>query len=136
MTPVPGRHVVCREEELPPGSVRMIQVGGRAIGVLNVDGELYAIRNACPHQGAPLCRGTVSGTMLASRPQQWVYGMERQILRCPWHGWEFELATGRALFDPERVRVKTYEVEVVDGEVVLATSRTSGGSRRARACET
>lgn len=119
MTPPVRHHVVCHPDDLPPGATREVNVAGRNIGVLNVDGEFYAIRNACPHQGAPLCRGTVAGTMLASRPQEWVYGMDRQILRCPWHGWEFDLATGRSLFDPARVRVKTYEVEVVGDEVVL-----------------
>lgn len=139
MTPPAQHHVVCREEELPPGSVREVTLGGRSIGVLNVDGELYAIRNVCPHQRAPLCRGTVAGTMLASRPQEWVYGMDRQVLRCPWHGWEFDLASGRSLFDPERVRVKTYDVEVVDGEVMLvlasrgptsASGESFAGARR------
>jgi nitrite reductase (NADH) small subunit len=119
MTTPPRRHVVCREVDLPPGAVREIQLGGRAIGVLNIDGELFAIRNSCPHQGAPLCRGTVAGTMLASRPQEWIYGMEGQVLRCPWHGWEFDLATGRSLVDPERRRVRTYDVEVIDGDIVL-----------------
>ncbi|HEV3001449.1 MAG TPA: Rieske (2Fe-2S) protein [Solirubrobacteraceae bacterium] len=114
-----ARHVVCRADELPPGGVREVEVGGRSIGVLNVDGTLYALRNVCPHQGAPLCRGTVGGTMLPSRPQEWVYGRDGQVLRCPWHGWEFDLTTGRSLIDPARVRVKAYPVAVEEGNVVV-----------------
>lgn len=106
------RHVVCRLSELPPGERRIIAVGRRSIGVLNVAGALYALRNRCPHQGAPLCLGTITGTMLPGRPYEVVYGREGEIIKCPWHGWEFELATGRSVFNPHRVRVRTYDVTV------------------------
>ncbi len=57
--------------------------------------------------------------MLPSRPQEYTYGMERHVLRCPWHGWEFDIATGRSLFDPERTRVRTYTVVVDDDQLFL-----------------
>lgn len=114
-----ARHVVCTESELPPGSVRMVKVGPRAIGVLNVNGRYYAIRDICPHQGAPLCQGSVGGTMLPSEPHEYVYGMDHQVIRCPWHGWEFDLETGRSLFNPDKVWVKTYPVRAEDGLVIL-----------------
>ena len=85
--------------------------------MFNVGGRLYAVRNVCPHQGAPLCRGTVSGTMLPSAPQEYVYGMEDRILRCPWHGWEFHLDTGESLTNAKR-RVRTYPV-TIDGDSVF-----------------
>ncbi len=113
------RQVVCELDDLPVGAVREIWVGGRSIAVFNVAGRLYGIRNVCPHQGAPLCRGTVGGTMLASRPQEWIYGMEDTILRCPWHGWEFDLRSGESLFDPERARVRTYPVRIDGTQVVI-----------------
>lgn len=106
------RHVVCRLSELPPGQRRIITVGRRSIGVLNVAGALYALRNRCPHQGAPLCLGRVGGTTVAGRPYDCTYGRENEIIKCPWHGWEFELATGRSVFNPHRVRVRTYDVTV------------------------
>ncbi len=98
---------------------RIVTVRGRQIGVLRVEGEFFALRNTCPHRGAPLCEGTVSGTFLPSRPHDYVYGMENRVLRCPWHGWEFDLRSGRSLFQPDEVRVKTYRVSVEDGEVFL-----------------
>jgi nitrite reductase/ring-hydroxylating ferredoxin subunit len=107
-----SKYVVCRLSELPPGDRRIITVGGRSIGVLNVDGALYALRNSCPHQNAPLCLGRVQGTTLALEPYKYVYGRENEIIKCPWHGWEFEIATGRSVFNPHKVRVKTYEVTV------------------------
>lgn len=112
-------HVVCRTEELPPDERKIVEIGGRAIGVLNVGGEYFAVRNTCPHQGGPLCRGSVGGTMLPSAPQEWIFGLEDRVIRCPWHGWEFELESGRSLFDPERARVRVYPVTVEAGKVML-----------------
>ena len=111
-------HAVCRADELRPGSRRIVEIGGRSIGVFNVGGRFYGLRNTCPHQGAPLCAGTVGGTMLPSAPHTYVYGMEGRVVRCPWHGWEFDLETGVSPFDPQR-RVKAYEATVQDGMVML-----------------
>ena len=113
------KHAVCAIEELPPGSRKAVDVDGRSICVLNVGGRLYAVRNVCPHQGGPLCLGTVSGTMMPSDPLEYIWGFDEQVLRCPWHGWEFDLETGRSLFDPEGQRVRTYPVTIEDDRVVL-----------------
>lgn len=113
------QHVVCPEDDLPPGGRVIVELEGRSIGVFNVDGRYYALRNVCPHRGAPLCLGTIGGTMLPSDPKQYHYGLDRGVLRCPWHGWEIELESGRAVFDPVGTRVKTYPVSIVDGSVVV-----------------
>lgn len=113
------RHRVGPAADLAAGSRTQITVQGRSICVLNVEGTFYAVRNTCPHQGANLCAGTLSGSMLPSRPQEYEYGMEGSVLRCPWHGWEFDVRTGRSLFDPERTRVRTYRTEVEDGELFI-----------------
>lgn len=105
-------HVVCRLSELPPGERRIVTIAGRSIGVLNVGGTLHALRNSCPHQNAPLCLGLIRGTTLPSRPYEVHYGRENEIIKCPWHGWEFEIATGRSVFNPHKVRVRTYGVTV------------------------
>lgn len=113
------RHRVESIEDWGEVSCRVVTVQGHRIGVLRVEDEFFAVRNKCPHRGAPLCEGTVSGTFLPSRPNDYVYGMENKVLRCPWHGWEFDLETGKSLFQPEEVRVKTYRVTVEDGEIFL-----------------
>jgi len=115
-----SRHVVCPLHELPPGTRKIVLLNGRGpgVGVFNVSGRLYAIKNTCPHQGGPLCLGPVCGTTRAVWPSagppqpEWV--RDGEILRCPWHGWEFELSTGR-LVAPLRERVKTYDVTVEAG---------------------
>ena len=107
-----GRHVVGRVSELPPGARTIVEVEGRSIGVFNVGGRFYALRNRCPHQGAPLCLGAIKGMTLPGKPGEYVWARDGEILRCPWHGWEFDITTGRSIFNPHRMRVKTYEVTV------------------------
>jgi nitrite reductase/ring-hydroxylating ferredoxin subunit len=114
------RHTLGPIDEFPPGSRRILDVDGRSIGVLNVDGRLYALRNRCPHQGAPLCLGAVGPLLTASRPGEYAVG-DVDVIRCPWHGWEFTLADGRAWVEPDKTRVRTYPVEVREGLVVLET---------------
>jgi nitrite reductase (NADH) small subunit len=121
------RHRVCSVEKLPPGSSTIVTVGRHSIGVFNVDGEYFAFLNRCPHAGAPLCRGRVTGMAVARGPGfdvEWVRAGE--LLRCPWHAWEFELATGRSVSDP-RIRAKTYAVHVEDGQVMVETSSHGRG---------
>ncbi|MBT8400892.1 MAG: Rieske (2Fe-2S) protein [Rhodothermia bacterium] len=109
---------VGRVEDLKPGTRRIINVKGRQVGVFNVAGRFYALRNICPHQGAPLCEGEIGSTLLPSRPGEYVVGREGEVLRCPWHQWEFDITSGRCLVD-SRVRVKTFEVVVRDGHLFL-----------------
>lgn len=112
------RHVLFEASELGPGERRIVEVQGRSIGVFNVDGRYHALRNLCPHKGGALCAGRVTGTVLATDDREFVYGREGEILRCAFHGWEFEIATGRALAD-RRVRAHSYPVAVEDGRVVV-----------------
>ena len=106
-------------EELRRERCRVVEVDGRRIGVLSVGDRFYAVHDRCPHMSAPICAGTVSGTFLPAGPHELVYGRHDSVIRCPWHGWEFDLGTGRSLLEPDRVGLKTYEVTVEDGEVVL-----------------
>jgi nitrite reductase/ring-hydroxylating ferredoxin subunit len=110
---------VGRADELAPGERRIVELDGRSVGVFNVGGRFHALLNWCPHQGAPVCLGRVTGTTLPADEEVYVYGRDGEILRCAWHGWEFEIATGRGLADP-RMRVKTYAVSVDDGELVVS----------------
>lgn len=123
-------HVVARTSEIPPGERKIVEVEGRSIGVFNVHGEYYALRNACPHQGAPLCLGSVQGTAVPSRPGEYRWEREGEILRCPWHGWEFDLTTGQSIFNPHRTRVRSYQVTVssdgADGVETYSVSTEQG----------
>ncbi len=69
------------------------RVDGREIGVVAVGDELRGVRNRCPHHGGPLCLGTVR-ERVAGEPGRYELGGQ-SVLRCPWHGWEFDPATGQ-----------------------------------------
>jgi 3-phenylpropionate/trans-cinnamate dioxygenase ferredoxin subunit len=106
------RKVIARTSDFPNDTRRLVECSGISIGIFNVDGRYYALRNRCPHQGAELCKGSLNGTHLPSEPGEYVYGRHREILRCPWHGWEFDITSGKAIVNPETCRVKTYPVSV------------------------
>lgn len=119
-------HVIGTVADFPVGSHTVVTVRNVQIGVFNVDGTLYALPNVCPHQFGPLCTGGVNGTMISGPETGWQlrWGREGQILTCPWHGIEFDIATGQALANP-RFRVRHYPIAVVGENVVL----TLGGAR-------
>ncbi len=104
-------------DELAVGERRLIDVEGKSIGVFNTGSQIVAVLNLCPHEFAPVCRGRLSGTTLPSKPGQFIWGRENEILRCPWHGWEFDLHTGKCLTD--RRQLKRFPVQVRDGGIYL-----------------
>lgn len=111
----PRRHVVGRVEDLPPGGRTVVDVDGRSVGVFNLGGEFFAIRNACPHAGGPLCAGVLSGIVVSDEPGEYTYLRRGEFVRCPWHQWEFDVRTGRSWIDPARTRVRRYDVTVRTG---------------------
>src|SRR4051812_1153389 len=92
--------------ELPaPGEAREFECGSKTICVANFNGTFAAVDNMCPHRGGPLGQGIVEGEKIV----------------CPWHGWEFDLATGNNPHTPN-LSVESYELKI-DGESVLARPR-------------
>ncbi len=110
-----ARTVVATVEEIPPGGRKIVEVAGRSIGVFNVDGEYFALRNRCPHQGGPLCSGKVAGLVQSTVPGDYSYSRPGEMLRCPWHGWEYDIRTGQSWWDPGRTRVRSYDVTIEAG---------------------
>lgn len=100
------------------GAVRMLELDGHRIGLYCVSGTLHALADRCPHRGAPLCAGRIA-TPIETDGGTPTLGPRNSIVRCPWHKWEFEIATGRSLVD-ERLRVRRYAVHL-DGEHVVVT---------------
>ena len=113
-----ARWPVARTADIAPGECKIVSIKRHSVGVFNVNGEYVAVLNVCPHELAPVCRGRVNGTTLFSMPGEYRWGREGEILSCPWHGWEFDLLTGKSLADP-RVRVKRYPTEVLDDVIFV-----------------
>jgi len=114
-----SRHVVAALSELPPGSRKLVNIDGRPIGVFNIGGEFFALLNRCPHQGGNLCEGRLIGLVESPAPGEYCYSRKGEILRCPWHGWEFDVRTGKSWCDPARTRAKTYEVGTEPGRSLV-----------------
>ena len=93
---------VSKTGELTEGQCRVVRAGETEIGLFLVAGEVLAYRNFCPHAGAPLSEGTISGG----------------VVRCPWHGWTFDLQTGAHVANP-RCKLDAYRTEVVEGTVFV-----------------
>jgi len=122
------RHIVATVDEIPPGGRKIIEVAGRSIGVFNLGGEFFALRNRCPHQGGPLCEGKTWGLAQSRVPGAVEHTREGEILTCAWHGWEFDIRTGQSWCDPARLRVRRYAVSVAPGATLVAdaTARQPG----------
>lgn len=89
--------------ELPPGSSREVEHDGRIYALFNVDGVISAIDGICPHQGGPLAEGPVRGT----------------IVTCPWHGWQFDVRSGRSTLGT-RITQPVFEVKIEGDDVLVA----------------
>jgi len=92
----------AKAAEITPGSIREVQVAGKAIAVANVGGSFYAINNTCLHRGGPLGQGTLEG----------------KVVTCPWHGWQYDVTTGKTTMNPS-VGVACYPTEVRGDEVFV-----------------
>jgi nitrite reductase/ring-hydroxylating ferredoxin subunit len=114
--------------EIDPGSRKIVTVEGREIGVYFVDGEYFALRHRCPHQGGPLCDGRLLRVVDSQVPGEYALG-PRRLLQCPWHGWEFDIRTGQSWFDPARQRVRRYPVSVEPGAALPPAALERGPYR-------
>jgi nitrite reductase/ring-hydroxylating ferredoxin subunit len=114
------RHVIAPVDELPPGTRKFLTVDDRPIAVFNIKGEFFGLLNRCPHQGAALCEGPLIGLARSCDPGEIEYTRLGEIIRCPWHGWEFDIRTGQSWCDPSRVRARRYAVSVERGGRLVA----------------
>jgi len=110
-----SRHVVARDGEIPVGGRKLVTVAGRTVGIFHLAGEYFALLNRCPHQGASLCTGMLVGLADSNEPGEYHLTRQGEMLRCPWHGWEFDIRTGQSWCEPSRLRVKAYPVSVEAG---------------------
>ena len=110
-----SRHVVATTDEIAPGQRKVVAVEGREIVIFNLAGDYVGILNRCPHQGGKLCDGVVTGHITSSEPGRITYDRPGEIIRCPWHGWFFDLRTGQSWGEPERIKTRNYDVAVTDG---------------------
>ncbi|WP_338598043.1 non-heme iron oxygenase ferredoxin subunit [Saccharopolyspora sp. SCSIO 74807] len=93
----------CSLQELPPGTARKLRIAFPAIAIFNVDGTVYALEDLCTHAFAVLSAGR----------------FESMSVECPLHRSQFDVRTGDPLCGPAAKRLRTYEVEVIAGEIIV-----------------
>jgi nitrite reductase (NADH) small subunit len=93
---------IAQVSECPPGAARELVVEGRIVALFNVEGTLHALDGVCPHQGGPLGKGRLEGC----------------IVTCPWHGWQFDVVTGRHQLSPNITQPR-FDVRVEDGWILV-----------------
>jgi 3-phenylpropionate/trans-cinnamate dioxygenase ferredoxin subunit len=114
-----AKNVIAALRDFPPGTRKLVDIRGRRIVVFNIKGEFFALANRCPHQGGSLYDGRLVGLVEASEPGKYRYTRKGEILRCPWHSWEFDVRTGKSWCDPTRVRARQFAVSVAPGATLV-----------------
>ncbi len=115
MTQQKTREVVAKASDIEPGTSTVVTVKGRDIGIFNIEGEYYALANRCPHAGGPLCQGRIVALVQSDGPGNYRLARHQEFLRCPWHGWEFDIRTGQSWCDPNSTRARQFAVTVEPG---------------------
>jgi 3-phenylpropionate/trans-cinnamate dioxygenase ferredoxin subunit len=115
-----AKHVVAPAASLSPGERLRVDVAGTPVVIFNLDGEFHGLLDRCPHMGGPLSGGVLIGLVEAEKPGCYAYSRAGEIIRCPWHGWEFDIRTGKSRFDPNRWKTRPVDVDVEDGESLKA----------------
>ncbi|MEW9672438.1 Rieske (2Fe-2S) protein [Ammoniphilus sp. 3BR4] len=114
------KHLICNYDELKQEGKKAVSIDRKPIVVVrSQSGEVYALRDVCPHKGPCLSAGMLDKNCSGYDVGEYIFEQEKEVLRCPWHSWEFDIKTGRSLFDPEKVKVKTYEVTIEDNQVFV-----------------
>ncbi|MBI3190247.1 Rieske (2Fe-2S) protein [archaeon] len=93
---------VADASEMEGGQVKTVSISGRKIALYRISGRFYATANECPHQRGPLGEGKLGGN----------------VVTCPWHGWEFDVITGKSLFLPD-LQISTYNVVEKEGGIFI-----------------
>jgi len=105
---------------LQSGQMKSFRFGRRTFLLArSADGRYHALANLCAHQGVDLGAGVLTGHWLPSRPGEYIYVDDAEVLRCPRHGYEYDVNSGRSWFAPETVRIKVYDVSIRTGRVIV-----------------
>lgn len=113
------RHVVAEVAGFPDRGIRRVEVAGREICLVRLDDEFFALMDVCPHGGAKLSGGRLSGTVESDGPGDYRMCRKNEMLKCPWHGWEYDVRTGQSWSDPKSTRTRAYSVEAVKGDELV-----------------
>jgi nitrite reductase/ring-hydroxylating ferredoxin subunit len=127
--PTGTKFVVAKASDVPDGSRFLVTVGNREVGIFKVRGQYFALLNRCPHLGGPLCRGQLLNPVISSGPGSMELDTSQDLITCPWHGWEFDLKTGRSYWNPEHLRTRPFPVAVEPGDEIVSSLEDGSAER-------
>ena len=115
--------VIGRADAFPDPGRKVVEINGIAVGVFRLNGTFTAWENVCPHMGGPVCRGKIIARvqeLIADDKTSlgFAFSKDRTNVVCPWHGYEFDIGTGRHQGNP-RIRLRPVKIAVVDGDLVI-----------------
>lgn len=113
-----AQYYVANVEDIPHGKSQLVTVDGKEVALFNDNGVFYAILNVCPHARGPLVAGRIEGFADAPTANTLDYDHNRRVLRCPWHHWEFDLESGKAVCNI-RHRIVKFPVMIEDGKIII-----------------
>lgn len=109
------RFVIAKIEDVSEGEKIRVLAGKRALVLVQLDGAFYALADRCPHAGASLANGRISGIVESDGPGDYQLCRQGEMIKCPWHGWEFDIKTGQSWSDPQSTRARSFTTKTVSG---------------------
>ncbi|CAN7414103.1 Rieske (2Fe-2S) protein [Rhizobium sp. LjRoot254] len=108
----------CKASEVAADAATIIKLRNLSVGIFKVKGDFFAMLNVCPHRGAALCEGPVCGTSASTDRHEFRYERRGELVRCAWHGWEFDIRTGEFIVDP-KIKARTFPVTVEGDDIFV-----------------
>jgi len=118
----PALTFACKAADVAIGKPRIVTIGRIRVGIFQLEDGYAALLNICPHRAGQLCEGPVSGTTRQTDKTEFVYERAGELIRCAWHGWEFDIRSGKCLVD-EKLRARTFPVHVDGDDIYLEMRR-------------
>ena len=113
------KQIVCKTNELEPGQIRRAQLGPIPVAVIRAsDGTLHGLVAKCLHQGGPLDLGKLYEHLEPGEPGEYTPKEGCEVLKCPWHGYEYDIRTGCVIADPSR-RLQLFTVVEEGDDIVV-----------------
>lgn len=112
------KHLVCHVSEVPAAAAKIVKLKNLTVGVFKLPDGYYALLNVCPHRGAALCEGPICGTTRSNEQREFFYEKAGELVRCAWHGWEFDIRSGEFLVQPS-IRARTFPVSVENEQIFI-----------------
>ena len=115
--------VIGRADAFPDPGRKVVEIDGIPVGIFRLNGTFTAWENVCPHMSGPVCRGKIIARVQELIAEDktslgFAFSKDQTNVVCPWHGYEFDIATGRHQGNP-RVRLRPVKIAVVDGDLVI-----------------